>query len=262
MQDYLSHAWQPILERNHLANFDALWNLQAGWFEEPNQRRGGWSGVSRIEIPSNETGISAIFLKRQENHTTFSWRHPIRGIPTFLREFRHLMHYRACAIPTLEPVYFGIRQTGEGSRAILATAELTGFSPLETHLRQWQEQGNPSRQIRRNIAEAVANLARVMHVHHIQHNCFYPKHVFVRIAPDTSAEVRVIDLEKSRWRPLQRHCTLRDLDTLNRHSPSLGRADKLRFLKAYLCSDRLSPEVKSLWHKLARKAADKRSATS
>lgn len=262
MRDYVAPSWRALLENNGLASFDALWELQTGWFEEPNQRRGGWSGVSRVELPADDTGPYAIFLKRQENHKTFSWRHPIQGIPTFLREFRHIMHYRACAVPTLEPVFFGMQRIGNGHRAILATAELTGFAPLEEHLHRWQQEGAPPLMLRRNILEAVASLARTMHDHHIQHNCFYPKHVFIRIAPDNSVEARIIDLEKSRWRPLRIHCILRDLDTLSRHSPDLSRRDRLRFLKAYLHAPRLTPDVRKLWRRLAAKAAQKRPAAA
>lgn len=260
MADYINPSWQSILKQNHLANFDALWDLQAGWFEEPNQRRGGWSGVSRVELPADDSGVHAIFLKRQENHKTFSWRHPFRGIPTFQREFRHIMHYRACSVPTLEPVFFGTQWIGKGHRAILATAELGGYTPLEEHLLRWQREGTPPGAVRRNILEAVANLARRMHENHIQHNCFYPKHVFIRVAADNSVEARVIDLEKSRWRPLRTHCTLRDLDTLNRHVKVLGQRDRLYFLKAYLQTSSLTPNVRKLWRKLAYKAAHKRSA--
>ena len=262
MPDYINPSWQSILKQNRLADFDALWELQAGWFEEPNQRRGGWSGVSRVELPADDSGVRAIFLKRQENHKTFSWRHPFRGIPTFLREFRHIMHYRACSVPTLEPVFFGTQLVGQDHRAILATAELGGFAPLEAHLLQWRQEGKPPSAVRRNILEAVANLARCMHENHIQHNCFYPKHVFIRIAANNCVEARVIDLEKSRWRPLRIHCTLRDLDTLNRHSRGLGQRDRLHFLKTYLQANHLTPNVRKLWQRLADKAAHKHPAAT
>lgn len=258
MRDYVDPSWLPLLQHNGLASFDALWDLQAEWFEPPNQRRGGWSGVARVEIATDGTEPAVIFLKRQENHKTFSWRHPLRGIPTFLREFRHIMHYRACGVPTLEPVFFGMRQAGKGHRAILATVGLTGFEPLEDILRHWQEARRPTLALRRNLMKAVAQLARSMHDHHIQHNCLYPKHIFVRIAPDEAVEARVIDLEKSRWRPLRRHCTLRDLDTLNRHATGLNRCDRLCFLKTYLQTDQPTPELRRLWRTLAAKAVHKR----
>lgn len=255
--DYLNPDWLPILAHNGLADFDSWWRLEADWFEAPNQRRGGWSGVARCELATPAGDKRGVFLKRQENHRTFSWLHPISGIPTFLREFRHILHYRACGVPALEPVFFGTRRSANGHRAIIVTAELEGFVPLDEELQTWGRDGKPPLQVRRKLPAVVAALARGMHVCHIQHNCFYPKHIFVRLGATGDSGARVIDLEKSRWRPLGISCTLRDLDTLNRHTPVLGRTDRLRFLKAYLGIVRLTPYAKWLWRKLAARAGNK-----
>lgn len=254
MRDFVHEEWRTTLAANELNDFENLWQLEAGWFETPNQRRGGWSGVSRCEIRGLSGEKIGLFLKRQENHKTFSWRHPIKGIPTFLREFRHIMHYRACGVATLEPVYFAMRETDQGHRAILVTAELAGFASLEDVVSQWGRDGKPPLRNRWKVLKAVADLASEMHRNHIQHNCFYPKHVFVSIGENGAVEARVIDLEKSRWRPTTRLCALRDLDTLNRHSRDWSLTDRLRFLLVYLKTGRLTPEAKSLWRRLARQA--------
>lgn len=254
MVDFVHDSWRDILIANHLENFDALWALETPWFEPPNQRRGGWSGVARVELslPSGEK--RAMFLKRQENHKTFSWCHPFAGIPTFLREFELLRHYHAQEIPTLEPVFFGFRKTPAGHRAILATSELTGFTALEGYVLDWKKHGFPPRRQRQNVIKSVASLTRQIHTANIQHNCYYPKHIFIRLGGENLVEARVIDLEKSRWRPLSIFCTLRDLDTLNRHSPQWSHRDRLVFLKAYLGCTRLTPFGKWLWRWLARRA--------
>lgn len=250
MKDYIDTAWQDVLAANGLLAFEAWWDLDAPWFEEPNQRRGGWSGVSRHELTLADGGRTAVFLKRQENHSTFSWRHPRKGIPTFAREFRLIQRYHAADVPTLEPVYFAMRDTAAGQRAILVTEELTGYQPLDAC-------PLAGRQNRLAVLTTVAALLRRMHDSHIQHNCFYPKHVFVRVHHDDHARARVIDLEKSRRRSLVIFCSLRDLDTLNRHTQGWSRVERLRFLKAYLGQTRLSRYGKWLWHKLARRAAHK-----
>jgi len=257
MKDFIDERWRPILAHNGLSDFEALWEHRADWFEKPNQRRGGWSGVSRCELALPEGGSRAIFLKRQENHGTFSLRHPVGGVPTFLREFRRIQHYRACGIPTLEPVYFAMRHGGKGHRAILATEELTGFVSMEYRVERWLREGAPARPVRLRYLKAVAALLRKMHDHGIQHNCFFPKHVFVRMNAGGEVEARVIDLEKSRWRPLRLFCSLRDLDTLNRYSPEWSLSDRLRFYKAYLQVDRLTPFAKWLWRCIAARAARK-----
>jgi len=257
MEDFVDTEWQPILAYNGLDGFDALWRLQADWFEPPNHRRGGWSGVARCELARPDGGTSVVFLKRQENHCNRSWRHPIRGAPTFHREFKHILHYRHCGIPTLEPVYFGMREQDGNRRAVLVTAELSGFVSMADQVEHWLEQGAPPRRQRIPMLRAVASLLRQMHDHGIQHNCFFPKHVFTRTGADGHIEVRIIDLEKSRWQPLRYLCSQRDLYTLNHHSLCWSRSDRLYFLLAYLGLDSLSPYAKWLWRRIAARTRRK-----
>lgn len=257
MKDFVNSRWRPILAFNHLQDFDALWSLEAEWFEPPNQRRGGWSGVARCELDLPQGGKTAIFLKRQENHGTFSWRHPIKGVPTFQREFRKIEHYRQHAIPTLEPVYYGMRRIQHGHRAILVTEELTGFQSMEERSQRWLSNGAPPQAIRHRYLAAVAELLRAMHTAGIQHNCFFPKHVFTRIRQDGSVDARVIDLEKSRWRPLRTLSARRDLYSLVRQSLCWSRTDRLWFFKAYLGIDHLTPYAKWLWRDIESRSLKK-----
>lgn len=257
MEDYIDATWRPVLAAQGFTDFNALWQLDTTWFEEPNRRRKGWSGVSRVELPGPAGTTVAIFLKRQENHNTFSWRRPLRGIPTFAREFRHIMRYHAYGIPALDPVYFAVRTVDGNTRAILATVALVDHTPLDI----WSRRPHTFQQ-RANCVIAVANLLHHMHRHRIQHNCLFPKHVFVRDIAASHVEVRVIDLEKSHWRPLRIFCTLRDLDTLNRYALDWTTTSRMRFLKAYLHIAHLTPYAKWLWRRLAARAAKKQLARS
>lgn len=257
MKDFVNERWRPILAHNGLTDFNALWDLEAEWFEEPNHRRGGWSGVARCELDLPEGGKRAIFLKRQQNHGTFSWRHPLRGMPTFQREFKHIMHYRECGVPTLEPVYFAMRTIGKDQRAILVTEELAGFLSMEERAQGWLEGGVPARPIRLRFLRAVAGLLAQMHAKGIQHNCFFPKHVFTRQNPDGSVEARIIDLEKSRWRPAKTLSARRDLYSLTRQSLYWSRTDRLWFFKAYLGIGRLTPYAKWLWRDVESRSLKK-----
>lgn len=257
MKVFINERWRSILTHNGLSDFDALWKLEADWFEEPNFRRGGWSGVSRCELNLPEGGKCAIFLKRQENHRARLWTHPIHGAPTFLREFRHIIHYRKCGVPTLEPVYFAMRKVGKDHRAILVTEELTGFVSMEDRVQTWLKEGAPPRAVRLGMLAEISKLLRTMHEHGIQHNCFFPKHVFARINPDKSVDVRVIDLEKSRWRPSKTVCAIRDLYTLNYHSLCWSRTDRLWFFKSYLELTRLTSFAKWLWRTVTARSVRK-----
>ncbi len=50
MRDYVANDWESLAAANGLDSFESVWSLDIGWFEEPNVRRGGWSGVSRLEL--------------------------------------------------------------------------------------------------------------------------------------------------------------------------------------------------------------------
>ena len=119
MQDYIAKDWKAVARANGLDDFEALWELDIGWFEEPNERRGGWSGVSRHEIELPNGSREGIFIKRQQNQTTRSWLHPLRGIQTFRREFGNLMLLQSFGVPTLDVLYFAERKSGADRRAIL-----------------------------------------------------------------------------------------------------------------------------------------------
>ena len=258
MKDYVSDKWRAILDVNNLASFDALWAFDADWFEPPNHRRGGWSGVSRLEMKLPDGGCIAAFLKRQENHTTRTWRHPVRGVPTFLREFNRIMEYRQCGIPTLEPVFFGVRECDGNQRAILMTEEMAGYVSLSDLGNAWQTNGSTPREVRRQVSIAVADLLRRMHDNHIRHGCFFTKHVFVRLS-GKQPSARVIDLEKSRRHPIRMACAVRDLYSLNCcPTQEWSITDRLRFLLNYLGIERLNPGAKRLWRKIAAVSARKR----
>lgn len=256
-QDFINEGWRSILAYNDLSDFDSLWQLEASWYEEPNHRRGGWSGVSRYELKAPEGGTRAIFLKRQENHGTPSLRHPVRGVPTFSREFKRIMDYRNKGIPTLEPVYFAMRKVGKDQRAILITEELTGFVSLEDRIQTWLKEGTPARPLRHSILKAIAVLLQGMHAHGIRHSCFFPKHVFVRLNDDGGVDVRVIDLEKSRWRPFKTQCAMRDLYSFNRFSSFWSNSDRLWFFKEYLKIPRLTSYAKWLWRNIETRSVKK-----
>ena len=257
MNDYIAAEWQRTFEFNGLRSFDDFWNLHAEWFEEPNQRRGGWSGVARCELKTPDGGTARVFLKRQENHITRTLAHPIRGLPTFVREFESIMRYRRRNIPTLTPLYFAVRCAAGDRRAILMTEELGGLRSLDEIARDWRSLDAPTRAA---IVRAVAQLLRQIHAHHLSHNCFYPKHVFLRIPAGDRIEARIIDLEKTKRRPFGWDRDFRDMRRLNGPGLPWSRADRLRFFKEYLGISQLTPSAKAKWRRIARRHLEKHPA--
>lgn len=255
--EWVDPGWQAILEFNGVGDFSSLWNLSVDWFEPPNQRRGGWSGVARIELNLPEGGSAAVFLKRQENHGCRTWRHPWSGIPTFASEFANIQQLREIGVPTLEPVYFAMDRQSMAGRAILLTRALDGYEALGSGPfapdSEWARQPDN----RRALIGAVAGLARALHSHGLQHSCLYPKHLLV-IAEDSAGgprvDARLIDLEKLR-RPIVPSMAARhDLSAMHRHSPGWQVRDRLRFLLDYLGEDRLSVRGRRLWRYLVARS--------
>jgi tRNA A-37 threonylcarbamoyl transferase component Bud32 len=245
---------KPSLSQTHavdeddLDSFDRFWTVKSDWFEPPNIRRGGWSGVIKYALNSASGKIN-VFIKRQENHITKTWNHLISGIPTFQKEYFNILRLARNDIPTLEPVYFGVHE----KRAILITKALEGYQGLDN-----VDPVALSRKDKKALIEKVAVIIRQMHHCHFQHNCLYPKHIFVR---QTAADwdIRIIDLEKMKRTLLQHHAIVRDLSTLFRHAGNAwSLTNKLRFFRAYRGETRLSPSSKKLWLQIARKSRNKR----
>jgi hypothetical protein len=250
MQDYVASDWEAVARANGLDNFESVWKLDIGWFEAPNERRGGWSGVSRHEISLPDGRREGIFIKRQKNHTTRSWSHPFRGIQTFRREFDNLMLLQSFGVPTLDVLYFAERKSGADRRAILVSRELAGYVSLQGCIAYWNQHGYPDRAVWQEMLECIAAAARLMHQYRVQQNSFYPKHVFIGEIGG-NMDVRLIDFEKAKRRWTSESALLRDLDTLNRHSPpGIRTTDRLRFLLAYHQQRRVNTRVRKSWKKL------------
>ncbi len=249
MKHYINKNWEALLAHNNLNDFDELWNLDIGWFEEPNDRRGGWSGVSRLEIQDDSGQSHGFYLKRQQNHNTRTWRHWLQGEPTFAREFRNIQLFITHDISTVEPVYFCWRIHKGQNQAILMTKELEGFNSLDAPCYARESSIMQDRSQRESIMAAIAEQMRKMHQKRFRHNCFYSKHVFIKLGSQ-GWEVRFIDLEKlSRSLTVER-AMLRDLYTFPRRISGWRKVDRLQFLKIYLQEDKRSEKVKSVWRQI------------
>ncbi len=257
--DFIGEGWDEILRYNRLDSFDALWNLDAEWFEEPNDRRGGWSGVAHIKLQSPDGNVIGAFLKRQQNHMCRSLLHPIRGTLTFAREFKNIQRFQQAKVPALEPMYFGQRQLNGDHQGILLTRELEGFLPMDAPQFQPGKDGLLSSvRARKALFERLAEVLRRLHAHKHQHSCLYFKHIFIKPVSESDFEIRLIDLEKSRWHPMGRRAIFRDLYTLSRHAEGWPLTDYMRFFLIYRQEQKLSRDSKKLWREIAVKHRAKR----
>lgn len=256
MRDYVDSLLLPALHAAGLDSFDALWHLDAEWFEPPNNCRGGWSGVARIEVADGNGVVHGLFLKRQLDHTRPSILHPVHGEATFRAEMRNILGAAKAGVPTPVPVFFAERHIDGKACVVLMTRELVGLRPVDAWVDEWKAGGwRQSKAQRRRLLVSVAAVIRRLHRAGFVHNALHPKHVFARIDPQGEVDVCLIDLEKMRRQRVPFRTALRDLDSLNRRSRHWSASDRLRFLKLYLGTGRLGWRGRLLWRLLARRYA-------
>lgn len=250
---FIAPQHQATLTLNHLDDFDSIWNMKVDWFEDPNERRGGWSGVGKLSLKTVSNANLGVFLKRQENHERRTLMHPIKGIPTFACEFKMMQYLAEHRVPSLKPVAFGQRKVNGNVQAFLMTEELVGFIPLENAVKQLFAEKRPALGVQKTLIRQVASTVRRLHQSGVQHRSLYPKHLFVDTANVQDAVV--IDLEKSRAKLLPFMRTFYDLSTLNRHSEHWSKSARLYFYKQYLGVNTLN-----FWQKFVLKMIAKRSS--
>ncbi|ORU90287.1 MAG: lipopolysaccharide kinase [Cycloclasticus sp. symbiont of Poecilosclerida sp. M] len=250
---YIAEKWREILVFNNLDSHEKIWALQAEWFEEPNHCRGGWSGVSRIELKLPEGGIVGAFLKRQENHVTRTLRNPIKGVLTFSREFEVLRVFNKHKIPSLDLILFDQWEESGCRRGCIITEELAGYLPLSSEEYRMGGDFLTSADQKARLFVKIAALMHLTHQQGFKHGCFYPKHIFVKQLPEGDVDLRVIDLEKVKKFFCKKRAAFRDLDTLLRHSNGWSEDDKLAFFKVYQGEYVLKELSKQLWKKLCNR---------
>ncbi|MDO8827457.1 lipopolysaccharide kinase InaA family protein [Methylophaga sp.] len=223
--------------------FEVFWRNNSPWFEAPNIRRGGWSGVVKCMIDSFGQP-EKVFIKRQENHMTRTLIHPIKGIPTFLREYRNIQSLHAKNIPTLDVLYFDTK----ASKAVLVTKALEGYISLDKI-----ELSTLVPQDKKALISSIAKIIRHLHHYHYQHNCLYPKHIMVR-QHSNGWYVKLIDLEKLKYRLVKKRAVIHDLTTFLRHLNGIWSArDMVIFFQTYFEQSKLSCHSKKIIHVVCKK---------
>ncbi|KAF1061290.1 MAG: Protein InaA [Pseudomonas citronellolis] len=145
---------------------DRWLQLPGKWVEEPNQRRGGESGVQRLD----DCNGHLLYAKRQVGHIYRSLLHPF-GRPTVLRELDALNSFEQLGVRVPRIVFAGAERDAEHQwRALLVSEALDGFVDLDTWHAQGAREHYPQVLHERMLKDLADNLAR-MHLGHWQHGC-------------------------------------------------------------------------------------------
>lgn len=246
---FQSNDYQALFAHNQLTDFDVIWNRDIAWFEPPNERRGGFSGVGKLLLQTESGKEYIFFVKKQQNHGRKSWAHPIIGEPTFRREFRNLTFLEKHNIGAPNVVYYA--ESTSTKQAILITENLTDFVPLDTiHLNQLQQA------LQHDLVKKIAAEIKRFHDVGMVHRALYPKHIFVKNAGllDLVPEIALIDLEKARFSPLAWYRAYFDLAAFLRHTVGWDDERKLLLMKSYLQKNELSFFDKLLFNMITHRA--------
>lgn len=226
---------KKLLEDNQLSDFFHIWALEAPWFEDPNERRDGVSGVVTWQLKLPDGSSQRVFIKRQENHNTATWRHPLRGEPTFFREFQNIQKLNTLGVPVIELLYYGEALGGGKNQAILISKGLDDYVSLEDWFNQPENKNNPVAV--KALIKAIVKAIKPMHHHGIKHGCLYGKHLFVKSTESMQAEpvfdIRLLDLEKARVTWFKKQAIKKDLSQLIRHTPGLDENNTEKLLACY-----------------------------
>ena len=184
---FMHSDYQGRFARAGLLDFESLWNLPHNFVEEPNIRRGGWSGAAQFMI-NDLDAPQTFYIKRQVNQLRRSLRFPL-GALTFRHELVSITRNRSLGLPAVEVICAGFRRQNKSDEGFIVT-EAIKHPPLE-HLADARGGWSACSEI---LCE-LGNTLHSMHTHRIRHGALYPQHIFVDPA---NGKINLIDFERSR----------------------------------------------------------------
>lgn len=238
---FLAPEHAECLKKHHLVTPDDLWAYEGEWFEPPNRKRGGWSGVNYLCLDGK-----GYYLKRQEHYQRRSWQHPFVGEPTYVREFNILQYLQDTPVHTPQLLYFAQNQ----QQSVIMTAELAGFIPADQWLATHADQD------KQLILAALAREVKALHHVGIQHRALFLKHLFVKPI-DGDFEVALIDFEKARRTPWIGLSWVFDVKRCLQRATQLTVEDKACFLKHYWQTNAFNWWQRKLSHWLINASKEK-----
>lgn len=229
-EQFYIDQFHKLFREEGFNDFESLWQYTGEWVEPVNKRRGGWSGVCRLDMPN--TDEPPFYLKRQENHNTKTFKHPIKGVPTYHREVKNVHRFNKFGIPTYELVYYGERRLPNKHQAILISRALEDYEQLDI----WISKAN-EKQLN-EMLHKLAALIRNIHSHGLMHRFLNASSILVRktkksLLEKSEIDIRFIDLESARMHPIPKQRRFKDLSFMIKSIPELNSENFSEFLQHY-----------------------------
>ncbi|MDA3972328.1 MAG: hypothetical protein PF442_13360 [Desulfobulbaceae bacterium] len=246
-RNYMAPDVTPLFAYHGLVDFDAWWDLEIPLVDALNHRGNGWSGVAFSSLTAADGSTTSFYIKCQENYNQHTLSHPFLGVPTFQKEFANIQLLISLGVPTLTPLYFAVRKVNGKHQAILVTLALTGYESLDGDFTS-----RLAPEVQQKVMRRCGQVSRKLNDAGYIHDCLYPKHLFYRYA-DTGVDVRLIDIEKLKWRPWKKRLMYREIERFIRRRGGLSDANLHHFLEAYFVSGQVDLSGTALALKLRSK---------
>jgi hypothetical protein len=242
IQHWYAPEFEHLLREADLMDIGSVSQREFDWFEAPNRRRGGWSGVTRIVLNPDapEAEQKAVFLKIQQNHYYIAPNTGFMKRLTFEREFAAMQALKPHCSAIPDVVMFAKWEENGNEGSILVTESLDSWIPVRPWILGDLDEPAPTGDRLQRALEAIAQTAREINTAGWVHMCFSAKHLFVKEQADSSFLTAVVDLEKTRKRIGLNRRTVKDCSHFMRHTPGLSEEGKMHFLKGYFQTDQLN----------------------
>lgn len=254
---FVRRGFMRILQENGLGDFDALMRT-AG--QGSLRKKGLEAWRERVALSLNTAdGPLKLYVKR--------YSHPplkqqlnrlLRAYSSTAQiEMHWLEEVLRLGIGVPATVAYGARQQGlKEVQSLLLTQEIPGES-LERWLPARVLAGRLDATTKASLSAVLAETVARLHAAGLIHRDLYLSHIFVRESSPGAMELFLIDLQRVIKPQLRRRrWVVKDLAALHYSTPraAASRSDRLRWLKRYLRTDRLSPADKSLIRAVGAKA--------
>jgi len=221
---FYDNEFQQVLAQQGIRTFDGFWKLPRDWVDPINERRGGWSGVTR-HVFTTSTGKSIpVYLKRQENQSRRGPLSTYAKKPTFWfeREILHYLEDKGNFGPDL--LCYAERASGGNQQTILVTRSLENYLSIDELLAGLEDEQ------RVDIMDRVGEFLSRLHLLRVEHGAVYEKHIYIDAS---SGDCRLIDFERARFRRSSRVAMTKDLERLFRRAVEITDSDRNVILKKY-----------------------------
>ena len=234
----LNADFEQAIGDNGLLDFDAMMGLDRG-------------EVVKHAIAQRKTVVftlrdaSRAYLKRHFATGFFTaLKNLLSPEPTAFDEFENIIAFLRAGLPTVVPIAAGCRR----GASFLVTEALEGCMRLDDYL----EQTKLAAAARAELLCRLAGLIQKMHAAGFNHRDLYLCHIL----RDGQRNLYIVDLHRVQQRAaVPERWLVKDIAALNYSAPAgiISRTDRLRFLKAYLGTKRLSGRDKLFALKVLKK---------